>query len=233
MTAPSPSPADQEASSAALGPRLWLSALADGEPDALPRATALWRDDPGARESWHLYHLIGDVMRSEDLAARPSRDAAFLAGLRQRLAHEPVPLAPAPAAPAKPMSRRLGWRAPAAVAAGFVAVAATLVLLRPQGFGLGAEGQLAEAGAAAGAGLRVVTNPHPSARGALVADGMIRDARIDAYLQAHQAARGNSPAALPGGGLRSVDLLVTPSLPATAPAPKANASAARPTAEPR
>lgn len=238
MTAPSPSPAADNASPGAQDPRLWLSALADGEPAALPHATALWRDDAAARESWHLYHLIGDVMRSDDLAARPARDAEFLANLRQRLAQEPVPvpLAPAPAAAAAPpMARRLGWRAPAAVAAGFVAVAATLVLLRPQGFGLDGGEQMAEGVVpAAGPGLRVVPNPQPSARGALVAEGrMIRDARLDAYLQAHQAARGNSPAALPGGGLRSVDLLVTPQMPTAPITLRANGSASQPLAEPR
>lgn len=234
MTAPSPSPAADNASPGAQDPRLWLSALADGEPAALPHATALWRDDAAARESWHLYHLIGDVMRSDDLAARPARDAQFLADLRQRLAREPVPLAPAPVA-APSVTRRLGWRAPAAVAAGFVAVAATLVLLRPQGFGPDGAEQVAEGAVpTAGPGLRVVPNTHPSARGALVAEGrMIRDARLDAYLQAHQAARGNSPAALPGGGLRSVDLLVTPHMPAASAMPRVQGSASRPAVEPR
>jgi hypothetical protein len=31
------------------------------------------------------------VLRSEELARAPGRDAAFLAGLRQKLAAEPVP----------------------------------------------------------------------------------------------------------------------------------------------
>jgi len=208
--------------------------LADGERDALPHAAALWRDDAAARESWHVYHLIGDVMRSEDLASRPGRDAAFLDGLRTRLASEPVPLAPAPLAVSQPLARRLGWRAPAAVAAGFVAVAATLVLLRPQGLGFGEGEQVAgDPVSTAGSGVRVVPNLQPSATGALVADGrMIRDARLDAYLQAHQAARGNSPAALPGGGLRSVELLVTP-MPLVPVTPRANASAAHTVSGPR
>jgi sigma-E factor negative regulatory protein RseA len=46
---------------------------------------------------------------------------------------------------------------------------------------------------------------------------MTRDARLDAYLRAHQAARGNAPAALPGGGLRNAEILVTP-LPGQSPA---------------
>ena len=34
------------------------------------------------RSTWHAYHLIGDVLRSDDLARPPARDAAFLAALR-------------------------------------------------------------------------------------------------------------------------------------------------------
>ncbi len=226
MTAPSPSPSGREGVPLAPESRLWLSALADGERDALPHASALWRDDADARECWHLYHLIGDVMRSDDLAAPPSRDAAFLEGLRARLASEPVPLAPAPVPMAQPLARRLGWRAPVAVAAGFVAVAATLVLTRPQSLGFGDSAEVAGAPAAtAGHGVRAVLNQQPSATGALVADGrMIRDPRLDAYLEAHRGARSNSLGALPGGGLRSVELLVTPLTVAPA-SPKANASA--------
>ena len=216
MTVTSPAPTDRDALPQA---RLWLSALADGDRDreALAQGTALWREDGEAREAWHLYHLIGDVLRSEDLACAPVRDATFLTQLRERLAHEPVPLAPA-AMPAATAMRRLGWRAPAAVAAGFVAVGVTLVLMRPGGFGNEPGGaRLAVASPAAavlGGGVRVVSNSQASAAAGLIAEGrMIRDARLDAYLRAHQAARGNSPAALPGGGLRSVELLVSPDLP--------------------
>ena len=102
-----------------------LSALIDGEADAsvLGRACAAWRDQPATRSEWHTYHLIGDVMRSDDLASAPSRDAAFLARLRVRLADEPVVLAPAPLAPATRRMRPRRWAGPVAVAAGFVAVA--------------------------------------------------------------------------------------------------------------
>lgn len=232
MTASSESPAERSAASHAQEPRQCLSALADGERESLSPGTALWRDDAAARERWHLYHLIGDVMRSGELATAPARDAAFVARLRARLADGPVPLAPAPTVAAQPMVRRLGWRAPAAVAAGFIAVAATLVLMRPLGSGAGEGVRLATGPASvAGSGVRVVSNPQPSAAAALVADGrMIRDARVDAYLRAHQAARGNSPAALPGGGLRNAEILVTPEPPGLADAATRNLRSA---SEPR
>ena len=210
-------------------PLLWLSALADGDRQALAPGAALWREDRQAREAWHLYHLIGDVLRSEDLACSPARDAAFLDGLRARLAAEPVPLAPAPLL-APPMTRRLGWRAPAAVAAGFVLVGVTLVLLRPGdsgglsgpgGFGVdGARVQLsaAPASVAGGNGVRVAVNPQPKAGAVPVGEvQMIRDARLDAYLRAHQSARGTLPAVLPWGGMRSAELLVLPDLPLMPP----------------
>ena len=94
-----------------------LSALIDGEADAsvLGRACAAWRDQPATRSEWHTYHLIGDVMRSDDLASAPGRDAAFLARLRVRLADEPVVLAPAPLAPATRRMRPRRWAGPVAV----------------------------------------------------------------------------------------------------------------------
>lgn len=102
-------------------PGAWLSALVDGHGDA-DAACSRWRDDPALRRDWHAYHLIGDVMRSEDLATRPARDAAFLAGVRARLAAEPVVLAPT--------RRRQAWMVPAAAAAGFAAVAGVMVVVR-------------------------------------------------------------------------------------------------------
>ena len=60
-------------------------------------ASAQWQDER-VREAWGLYHLVGDVMRSEDLAyptspSRPS-DADFLAAVRLQLQQAPTVLAP-------------------------------------------------------------------------------------------------------------------------------------------
>lgn len=138
-----------------------LSALADGELDAaeVMRACASWRDESEARSTWHAYQLIGDVLRSDDLATGSARDAAFLAGLRERLAREPIVLAPqtltesaepAQAAvesmtrmPAHRLAgarvRRRAWVGASAVAAGFVVVAGALVLTRAPGDAPGAQ----------------------------------------------------------------------------------------------
>ncbi len=71
--------------------REWISALADGQCEAQDLAARLdvLVSDPQARQAWQAYHLIGDVLRSRDLA--PSTDpAVFLERLSQRLSQEPV-----------------------------------------------------------------------------------------------------------------------------------------------
>jgi sigma-E factor negative regulatory protein RseA len=92
-----------------------LSALADGEVDARSAAalSEAWRQDADLRARWHRYQLIGDVLRSPELAGT-GRDASFLAALRSRLAQEPVVLAPAAAIPPAPDARD----SPAAAVAG-------------------------------------------------------------------------------------------------------------------
>src|ERR1700712_2372367 len=75
-----------------------LSALMDGELDqsAVAQACGHWGADDDARSSWHAYHLIGDVLRSEDLAEGSARDVEFMRTLRARMSSEPVVLAPMP-----------------------------------------------------------------------------------------------------------------------------------------
>jgi sigma-E factor negative regulatory protein RseA len=87
-----------------------LSALVDGEAVSADLQEVLAAGRESARtlsvtcETWHVYHLIGDVMRSEDLAGA-GRDGAFLERLRGRLAQEPVVVAPA--AVARPPSEEV------------------------------------------------------------------------------------------------------------------------------
>src|SRR5690349_2794071 len=106
-----------------------LSALADGELDDAAPACAGWREER-VRATWHCYQLIGDVLRSDDLAGSPVRDAALLRRVREALAREPVVLAPEPL-PAAAAEPRRGWRAAGAIAAGFVAVAGVYSFMRP------------------------------------------------------------------------------------------------------
>jgi sigma-E factor negative regulatory protein RseA len=202
-----------------------LSALMDGEADAggVLRACAAWRVDAEARDAWHTYHLIGDVLRSHDIPADAGHDAEFLSRLRSRLAQEPVVLAPAPSAAAElppqqvvqvangaPVTaRRRAWAAPFAVAAGFMAVAGALVVTRVVVPGPAAPGATTVAVAmpsqevapqivAASASLA----PDDSVDLATAADTkIVRDPRLDRYLAAHR--QYGYTVAVPGVTLRN------------------------------
>lgn len=180
--------------------RARLSALMDGDADdaGAAEACADWRADGAARDAWHAYHLIGDVLRSEDLAHAVSRDEAFLAALRGRLVAEPVVLAPQ--APMRRRTPRPVWLAPAAAAAGVMAVAGVLVVTRMAAPGAGpADRTLAAAGAATASTVAVRSDGE-----FIVADGkLIRDARLERYLAAHKQYGGSSVVTVPGAVLRS------------------------------
>ncbi len=186
-----------------------LSALMDGEleADALAALCDDWRRDPDMRMRWHSYQLVGDVLRSDDLASTAGRDAEFLNRLRLRLEAEPVVLAPrAPAAPVvappnlRPARPWRAWRSSAAVAAGFVVVAVGAVsLMRPQSVGIETAAVPAQAPAAAvfpAQGLAVTAssrqNSGSGANGGALNGTLIRDARLDQYLAAHQQLAGGS-----------------------------------------
>lgn len=114
------SPDSRPESQSPLGPA--LSALADGEADAAETSALLraWPEQ-GLRDQWHTYQLIGDSLRSAELAHEMGRGQDLLARLRPQLLAEPRIVAP--------QARAQRWLAPAAVAAGFVALAAGLTNL--------------------------------------------------------------------------------------------------------
>ena len=198
-----------------------LSALADGELDdgAVVHACAGWRDDASHQASWHAYHLIGDVLRSDDLASDGVRDAAFLAGLRARLATEPVVLAP-PATPGVAATSqvvnaqragRWSWRASGAVAAGFVAVAAVVMVIRvptsvapslalatpPVGVVQAASNPVVVPG-----GVTTVSTEPPAEPQLYVFNGrVVRDPKLDRYLAAHKQFAGTSALGVPSAFL--------------------------------
>ncbi len=71
-----------------------LSDMIDGELSdvQIDQMLAQMNSDPALRQSWDAYHLVGDVVASDDLAIKMSDD--FMANLSARLAQEPVVLAP-------------------------------------------------------------------------------------------------------------------------------------------
>ena len=189
-----------------------LSALADGELDPAGSLTSCeaWARDAALRADWHAWHLIGDVLRSDDLAADPRHDRTFSARLAARLKAEPVVLAPASLGGAvgsrfERPSRRGRWTAAGAVAAGFVLVVGTFAVVRP---GDSPPAQIARDDVA-GAIMAPAVAPAPATEVsaqpvAIVADNkIIRDAQLERYLEAHKQFAGTSALGVPSAFLRS------------------------------
>jgi sigma-E factor negative regulatory protein RseA len=185
--------------------RAALSALMDGDHSASDEASRAWRGDAAARADWHVYHLIGDLMRSDEHRADGARDARFLAALRARMADEPVVLAPSPSA-ASPASataltrarRARRWMAPTAVAAGFMAVAGALMVTR------------VSAPDSAATTVATVVLPAPAVIPAVAASQasvetatMVRSAELDRYLEAHRQYANGATQVAPGGAVRN------------------------------
>jgi len=162
-----------------------VSALADAQlrGEAFARGVEQVTADAQAREAWATYHLIGDVLRSADLAAGTPPDR-FLARLQQRLAAEPVPQRPvlpvvateavAPAQAERAAANDTGWRWK--LVAGMASVTAmAAVAWNLAGGGTAAQPQMAAA--PAGSAQVVATTE---------AGTMIRDARLDQLMAAHR-----------------------------------------------
>jgi sigma-E factor negative regulatory protein RseA len=157
------------------------------------------------RATWSTYHLVGDVLRSDDLAAGAAGADGFMARFSARLADEPHLLAPTPFARAN--SAAMGETSDASmtpagvapfgtrrrVAPAFAIAAAAAVLswvVLPQLQHLGNPG----AGMSSAA-LSASTAPAPDVRQVSVAaspaprapaqPAVIRDAALDQYLEAH------------------------------------------------
>lgn len=192
-----------------------LSALLDGDTDASQTAQLCrqWRSDPELRRDWHAYHLIGDVLRSGDLATPSARDEQFLQGLRARLAQEPVVLAPLPK-PAEPSpaakdtgqlvalplerGRRLRrWVAPVGIAAGVVVVTSAVLVLRPLD-PAGAGSTLAAAPAITSVTLQPTFGSTPATAPPQDSDTLrldrdtLQQAQLERYLSAHRQFQGST-----------------------------------------
>lgn len=188
-----------------LKKRELLSALADGplEGDELAQALQFAAQDEG-RETWQMYHLVGDVMRSAELA-RPDHGSAFLANLHQKMAQEPVrslPPAQLPDASRQVLPAQAAndsvfrWK----MVAGFASLAAVAAmgwnaLGHLQGESAGP--QLAAAPATAPVQVAATGNPDTQV--------MIRDPRLDELLAAHKQYSGTTALQMPAGFLRNAN----------------------------
>ncbi|MCG5074610.1 sigma-E factor negative regulatory protein [Paraburkholderia tagetis] len=179
-----------------------LSAFVDGETAGDEQhLNAIFSGlDQDGRTAWSSYHLIGDVLRSDDLAMSPAASQSFMAGFAARFEAEPHVLAPA-ALPAAAVSnsqsathsgrvaRILALRRRVVPSLAVAAAAATLTwIVMPQMRGVGTAGapQIASVQSAGDHVQRVAMNTVPVQSAAVQDGNIIRDARLDEYLEAHQ-----------------------------------------------
>lgn len=140
------------------------------------------------RAAWSRYHLIGDALRSDDLAVSAATSSAFMSGFAARLQNEPHMLAPA----AIPLARRLlALRRRVMPAVAVAAAAATLtwiVVPQLQRVPGGSGAQLASLHTRGDAVQQVAMASVPMSTVQPVAQdaNIIRDASLDQYLEAHQ-----------------------------------------------
>ena len=158
-----------------------LSALVDGESFEGPdNGQFLAELDRADRAAWAHYHLIGDALRSDELALAPAKSAAFMARFSVALDAEPHLLAPA-AAPAAPKLHALRRRLAPAFAVAAAAATLTWIVV-PQMQRMNAPTQVASVVAPQQAGLQRVTVAQATPQDV----NIIRDASLDQYLEAHQ-----------------------------------------------
>jgi sigma-E factor negative regulatory protein RseA len=173
-----------------------ISALLDSElGDAhIEGVLASLRRSEG-RETWDVYHQIGDVLRSEEMAQDFS--AGFTSRLLARLDEEPPILAPMKQSePQQAQPQQAGGFAlrrfamPLAIAAAAVfAVVAVPQMSKKAGPGsdVVASTQQISLPASAGGVVRTEFTPDQPASATTVADGSVqRDPRLDQYIMAHQ-----------------------------------------------
>jgi sigma-E factor negative regulatory protein RseA len=164
-----------------------LSAFVDGElfgEEHLNLDKFLSELDGQDRAAWSSYHLIGDALRSDDLAVSAAASSAFQCTFAARFESEPHLLAPA----AQPVTRRLlALRRRVLPAFAVAAAAATLTwIVVPQLQGVPGVAQVASVPSHADA-MKVAMASVPSATMPVAQDAnIIRDANLDQYLEAHQ-----------------------------------------------
>jgi sigma-E factor negative regulatory protein RseA len=166
-----------------------LSAFVDGELPAEEHLSSIFSElDQEGRAAWSEYHLIGDVLRSDDLALSAAASRSFMTGFATRFEAEPHVLAPAALPAAREASSRVGrilaLRHRVVPTLAVAAAAATLtwiVVPQMRGTGLASGGAQLAAVASSQGMQRVAMNAAPTQDG-----NIIRDARLDEYLEAHQ-----------------------------------------------
>jgi len=174
-----------------------ISALVDGQLRGAEFSEAMdsLASQPEDERAWQMYHLIGDVLRSEELAGG-AHDRDFLSRLEQKLAQEPVRKASASTwvFHAQGTSANAGaWR--------WISGVAVTVLVSAAGWGVWNSTSDGQQLASTQAEPVVVKAEGP----AELAEGpvMLRDPELDALMAAHQQLGGHSALQMPSGFLRN------------------------------
>lgn len=165
-----------------------FSAAVDGESDD-DLHTLLQRLTAADKAVWAEYHLIGDALRSSDLLEFTASEPAFTQRFGARLAAEPHILAPVARRRILRGIAAVRQRALPAVAVAAAAATLTWVLIPQLQNPLGTPvAQLASGGSRGGAAMQqVAAVTHLPVNGVPApVPGVIRDARLDQYLLAHQ-----------------------------------------------
>ncbi len=185
--------------------REMVSALADGELHEAALAGCLEKvlADPALQSDWATWHMIGDVLRSPELACGAA-SAVFVTRLRDRLeaesvalpgapvlvhAQEPVPASPAHRVAANDSNFR--WK----LLAGFASMAAVAAI------------GWSAVGLSGGASVQPQLASAPAQPPTVLASGensvMIRDARLDELMAAHRQFGSGAAIQMPSGALRN------------------------------
>ncbi len=178
--------------------------LVDGQiqGDASAQAFEALLCDSQAVRTWHAYHVIGDVLRSAELAPA-SGDHAFLERLERRLAIEP-------ARPVVTQSAQLAnvqVSAPSANAAAFrwkvLAGVAGFALVGVVGMNLWMQANVRTEAQLAARDATAPRAPTTLVAADTGAGTMLRDAHLDELMAAHRQLGGHSALQVPAGYLRN------------------------------
>jgi sigma-E factor negative regulatory protein RseA len=142
------------------------------------------------RAAWSDFHLIGDALRSDDLAASPAASSAFMNAFSARFEAEAHVFAPAaiPAVSAARVRSNLFRRrvVPAFAVAAAAATLTWIVVPQLQGVDGHNGAQMASLSSDHVQRVAMASMPAASTRSPVVEANIIRDASLDQYLEAHQ-----------------------------------------------
>src|SRR5258706_1702497 len=166
-----------------------LSAFVDGELFGEEHLNKFIADPSHEdRATWSNYHLIGDALRSDDLAVSPAASKAFLAGFASRFEAEAHVLAPAAMSVTQRFQTLRRRVVPAFAVAAAAATLTWIVVPQLQGVGGAGVTQVASVSPHVDSVQRIAVASVPAATAQPVMQdaNIIRDAHLDQYLEAHQ-----------------------------------------------